>query len=280
MNDNYKYRFGKVVYDLSARTYIMGILNVTPDSFYDGGKFLGIDQAVAHAKKMQEEGADFIDVGGQSSRPGSEEVPLDEEQKRIIPVIKRLRDEIAIPISVDTYRSAVADEALANGASIVNDISAFDFDEEMPKVIAKYKASCIMMHMKGKPSDMQVNPVYNNILAEVLAYFEKAIWKANVEGVEQIIIDPGIGFGKTTEHNLTLIQNIKELKKLDCPVMIGVSRKSLIGKITGAEAEERLSGTIALNTISILNGVDILRVHDVQEAVRMAKIVDAYRKLG
>ena len=279
MNDNYKYRFGKVVYDLTSRTYIMGILNVTPDSFYDGGKYMDPEQAVAHAKKIQQDGADFIDVGGQSSRPGSEEVPLEEELKRIIPVINKLKGGITIPISVDTYRSAVADEALSNGASIINDISAFNFDEDMPKVIAKHKASCILMHMKGKPRDMQVNPAYQNILAEVLAYFEKAIWKANVEGVEQILIDPGIGFGKTTEHNLTLLKNIKEFKKLDCPVMIGVSRKSFIGKISGTEVEERLSGTIALNTISVLNGVNILRVHDVQETVRMAKIVDAYKKL-
>jgi dihydropteroate synthase len=279
MNDNYKYRFGKVIYDLNSRTHIMGILNVTPDSFYDGGRYRDPDQAIAHAKKLQEEGADFIDVGGLSTRPGSEEVSVDEELKRVIPVIKRLKDEISIPISIDTYRSEVADEALTHGASIVNDVSAFNFDPEMPKIAASHKASCILMHMKGKPRDMQDKPEYENVMAEVLSYFEKAVWNANVEGVEQVIIDPGIGFGKTTEHNLVLIKNIYEFRKLDCPVMIGVSRKSFIGKITGAEAEGRLSGTIALNTISILNGVNILRVHDVQDTVRMARIVDAYKKL-
>jgi dihydropteroate synthase len=279
MNDNYKYRFGQTRYDLTSRTFVMGILNVTPDSFYDGGKYTDVNKAVAYAKKMQENGADFIDVGGQSSRPGSEEISVEEELRRVIPVLKKLKDKITVPISIDTYRSGVAEEALSNGALIVNDISAFNMDAEMPKVISKHKASCILMHMKGTPKNMQDKPVYEDILAEVLLYFEKAIWKANVEGIDQVIIDPGIGFGKTTEHNLSLIKNMYELKKLDCPVMIGVSRKSFIGKISDADVNERLSGTIAFGAISILNGVNILRVHDVKEAVLMAKIVDAYKTL-
>jgi dihydropteroate synthase len=279
MFDSYNYKFGKTTYDLGSRTHIMGILNVTPDSFSDGGKYLAPEDAVLRAKEMEAEGADFIDVGGQSTRPGSEEISIDEELNRVIPVIKALNNEVKIPFSIDTYRSPVADEALANGAKIVNDISAFNFDPAMPEVVAKHNASAIIMHIKGTPKNMQENPEYKDLIAEVLLYFENAVWKANVAGIDQLIIDPGIGFGKTPEHNLRLIRNMFELKKLDCPVMIGVSRKSIIGKVTGAEINERLSGTIALNTISILNGVNIIRVHDVKEAVQSVKLIDKYKKL-
>jgi dihydropteroate synthase len=279
MNDNYTYKFGNLIYDLSSRTHIMGILNVTPDSFSDGGNYIDPEKAIAHGKRMAEEGADFIDIGGMSTRPGSEEISIEEEINRVIPVIKELNKEIKIPISIDTYRSEVADEALKNGAMMVNDISAFSFDECMAQVAAKHKATCILMHTKGKPKDMQNNLHYDNLMAEILSYLEKAIWKANVEGLDQMIIDPGIGFGKNVEHNLLIIKNIYELKKLDCPVMIGVSRKSTIGDITGAEVNDRLEGTVVLNTISILNGVNIIRVHDVKENVRAAKIIDTYKRL-
>jgi dihydropteroate synthase len=278
MYDSYIYHFGKAKYDLSGRTHVMGILNVTPDSFSDGGKYQKPDDAVRHAKQMESDGADFIDVGGQSTRPGSEEVTIEEELDRVIPVIKALKSQIAIPISIDTYRSEVADEALKNGAVVVNDISAFNFDKKMPEVIAKYKASCVLMHIKGTPKNMQQDPEYTDLIAEVLLYFEKAVWTANCVGIRQIIVDPGIGFGKTPEHNLSLIKSIFEFKKLDCPVMVGLSRKSFIGKILGTETGDRLEGTIALDTISILNGANILRVHDVKEAVRAARITDQYKK--
>ncbi len=279
MFDSYNYKFKKVTYDLGSRTHIMGILNVTPDSFSDGGKYMNVKEAVAHARVMEREGADFIDVGGQSSRPGSEEITAEEELNRVIPVIEALNNEIKIPISVDTYRSQVADAALEKGASIVNDISAFNFDPLMPQVVAAHNATAILMHIKGTPKSMQENPEYSDLIAEILLYFEKAVWKANVAGIDQLIIDPGIGFGKTVEHNLKLIKNMFELKKLDCPVMVGVSRKSVIGKITGAEVNDRLGGTIALNTAAILNNVNILRVHDVKEAVQTAKIMDMYKKI-
>lgn len=279
MNDNYSYHFGKTVYDLSSRTFIMGVLNVTPDSFSDGGKFLNPDDAIAHAKQMEQDGADFIDVGGMSTRPGADEVSQEEEMKRVIPVIKALKNEIKIPISIDTYRSGVADEALANGALIVNDISGFNFDADMPKIIAKYKASAIVMHMKGTPKDMQKDPQYDDIIAEVMKYFEDAVWKANVEAIDQLIIDPGIGFGKTLEHNLKLIKNINEFKRLDCPVMVGVSRKSMIGKLNGDDSASRIEGTIALNTIAALNGANIVRVHDVKACKRASSIVDSYQKI-
>jgi dihydropteroate synthase len=279
MFDSFEYKFGNVTYDLGSRTFIMGVLNVTPDSFSDGGKFLKADEAVKHAKQMEADGADFVDIGGRSTRPGSAEISVDEELSRVISVIKTLKDELKIPISIDTYRSQVADEALSNGAVIVNDISAFNFDSGMPAVAARHKATCILMHIKGTPGNMQENPVYEDLVAEVLLYFENAVWKANVAGIDQFIIDPGIGFGKTVEHNLKLIKYMYELKKLDCPVMIGVSRKSLIGKISGAEIDQRLSGTVALNSISLLNGVNIIRVHDVKEAVQTAKIIDMYKKI-
>ena len=278
MNDNYSYTFGKKVYDLSARTHVMGVINVTPDSFSDGGKFLDKDKAVAHGKAMAEAGADFIDIGGVSTRPGAEEISAEEELKRVIPVVESLAKEVNIPISIDTYRSKVADEALKAGAVIVNDISAFSFDAAMAETIAKHKASAVAMHIKGTPKDMQNDPKYDDLMAEIISYFENVAWKANVAGIKQVIIDPGIGFGKTVEHNLQVLKNLSALKRLDTPIMIGVSRKSMIGKILGIEdVNDRHEGTITLNTIGVLNGAHIIRVHDVKEGVRTAKIIDAYR---
>ena len=279
MNDNYSYTFGKKVYDLSARTHVMGVLNVTPDSFSDGGKFLKAEDAIEHGKKMETDGADFIDVGGASTRPGAEEVSIEEELKRVIPVITALAKEVSIPVSVDTYRAQVADEALKAGALIVNDISAFAFDPAMAETIAKHNASAVAMHIKGTPKDMQKDPQYDDLMAEIISYFENVAWKANVAGIKQIIIDPGIGFGKTVEHNLQIIKNLSDLKRLDTPIMIGISRKSMIGKILNTDdVNDRHEGTITLNTISVLNGAHIIRVHDVIEGVRTAKIIDAYRK--
>jgi dihydropteroate synthase len=257
----------------------MGILNVTPDSFSDGGKFIQTQDAVNHALKMVEDGADFIDIGGQSTRPGADEVSTEEEINRVIPVIKMVCKETNIPVSIDTYRSAVAEEALNNGACIVNDITALNYDADMAKMIGKHKASCILMHMQGTPKNMQSNPQYSNLTQEVLTYLEKAIWKANTEGIDQIIVDPGFGFGKNVEHNLSLIKNLPQFKKLDCPVMLGVSRKSSIGKILKSEIDGRLEGTLALNSIAIINGVNILRVHDITENTRIARIVDEYKSV-
>jgi len=280
MKDIFLYRFGNITYDLGQRTFVMGVLNVTPDSFSDGGKYNDLDSAAARAVEMEKEGADFIDIGGQSTRPGSEEIPLDEELKRVIPVIKEVIKKVRVPVSVDTYRSVVADEALKNGAVIVNDISGFNFDAKMPKVIARHNATAIVMHMKGTPKNMQAEPVYTNLLAEISSYFENAAWIANVEGIKQIIIDPGIGFGKTIEHNLQILKNLSVFKKLDSPIMVGVSRKSMIGKILGIDdVNDRHEGTIALNSIAINNSANIIRVHDVTEGVRTARMMDAYRKV-
>ncbi|MCC6866246.1 MAG: dihydropteroate synthase [Ignavibacteria bacterium] len=280
MNDNYSYTFGKKVYDLSSRTFVMGVLNVTPDSFSDGGKFFNTDIAIAHGKAMAEAGADFIDVGGASTKPGAEEITADEEIKRVLPVIESLAKSVNIPISVDTYRSVVAAAALNAGALIVNDISAFGFDTRMAETIANHNASAVAMHIKGTPKDMQIDPQYNDVVAEVIQYFENAAWKANVAGIKQVIFDPGIGFGKTVEHNLKLIKNLSSFKRLDSPIMIGISRKSLIGKIlNNNDVNDRLEGTITLNTIAVLNGAHIIRVHDVKEGVRTARILDAYKNV-
>lgn len=279
MNDNYSYTFGKKVYDLSARTHVMGVINVTPDSFSDGGKFMDPAAAIAHGKEMEKLGADYIEVGGASTRPGAGEVSAEEESKRVLPVITALAKEVSIPISVDTYRAEVADEALKAGALIVNDISAFGFDSAMAETIAKHKASAIVMHIKGTPKDMQNDPKYDDLMAEIITYFENVAWKANVAGIKQVIIDPGIGFGKTVEHNLQILKNLSDLKRLDTPIMIGVSRKSMIAKILDNEdVNDRHEGTITLNTIGVLNGAHIIRVHDVKEGVRTARIIDAYRK--
>lgn len=279
MNDNYSYTFGKKVYDLSARTHVMGVINVTPDSFSDGGKFMDPAAAITHGKEMEKLGADFIEVGGASTRPGADEVSAEEELKRVLPVITALAKEVSIPISVDTYRAEVADEALKAGALIVNDISAFGFDSAMAETIAKHKASAIAMHIKGTPKDMQNDPKYDDLMAEIITYFENVAWKANVAGIKQVIIDPGIGFGKTVEHNLQILKNLSDLKRLDTPIMIGVSRKSMIAKILDNEdVNDRHEGTITLNTIGVLNGAHIIRVHDVKEGVRTARIIDAYRK--
>lgn len=258
------------------KTLIMGILNITDDSFYDGGIFKNIDSAVKHAKQMEKDGADIIDIGGESSRPGANPVSEEEELKRILPVIKKLKTVLKIPISVDTYKPKVAEECLKSGAAIVNDITGLR-DKNMAKVIAKYNAAVVIMHMKGNPKDMQVSPVYKNAVREIKAYLKKKINEAKKHGIRNIIIDPGIGFGKTVKHNLEIIKNLEEFKKLKVPVLIGVSRKSFIGKILNLSVNERLEGALAAASIAVYNGADILRVHDVKETVRAIRIVNAVK---
>ena len=197
----------------------------------------------------------------------------------MIPVIKALTGDIKVPISVDTYRAQVADEALSAGAMVVNDISAFNFDKDMAQVVAKHNATAVAMHIKGTPRDMQNAPQYNDLMGEIIQYFENAAWKANVAGIKQLIFDPGIGFGKRVEHNLKILKHLSEMKRLDTPIMIGVSRKSMIAKLLDAEdINDRHEGTITLNAIGVLNGAHIIRVHDAKEGVRTARILDAFRK--
>ncbi|MCB0723515.1 MAG: dihydropteroate synthase [Ignavibacteriae bacterium] len=259
----------------------MGVLNITPDSFSDGGKYfdsrLNMDKVVEDAVRMEKEGADFLDVGGESTRPGSESVSLDEELKRVIPVIEALKKNVGIPLSIDTYKSAVADEALKAGAVIVNDISGFRFDEKMPEITAKYDASCVLMHIKGTPKNMQKDPQYVDVVNEVYDYLDESIKIAENAGIRQIIIDVGIGFGKTLEHNLALIKNLAVYKELDHPILMGLSRKSFMDKIFPTPIDERLEGTIAANSVSIVNGANIIRVHDVLENKKAARVADRLR---
>jgi len=269
--------------DFFNKTYIMGILNVTRDSFSDGGLYFDKSAAIKRAIQMVEEGADIIDIGGESTRPGAEPVTVKEELRRTIPVIEALAKEINVPISIDTYKSEVAEKALDAGASIVNDISGLRFDPEMAKVVSDYKVPVVIMHIKGRPKDMQQNPVYEALVPEIMDYLREGIRLAKESGVseDKIIIDPGIGFGKTFNHNLEIINNLHEFTLLEKPILIGPSRKAFIGKILGNVSEtDRLEGTSAAVAISIMNGANIIRVHDIKEMVRVARVADAIKNLG
>lgn len=262
---------------LGARTHIMGILNVTPDSFSDGGQFNTVDRALDRARNMVDEGADIIDVGGESTRPGSDPTPLDEELARTLPVVERLVSELNVPISVDTYRSPVAAKLLEAGAHLVNDISSLRFDPEMGSVLSHYNVPVILMHMKGRPKDMQHKPIYEDLISEISTFLQERAEKALLAGVrrDHIIVDPGIGFGKTVEHNLEILKRQREIASLGFPVLIGVSRKSFIGNILDLPVDDRLEGSLAAVAVSILHGAHILRVHDVKPSVRVARLIDA-----
>jgi dihydropteroate synthase len=267
--------------DFSKKTYIMGILNVTPDSFSDGGIYFDKFSAIERAYKLVEEGADIIDIGGESTRPGSEPITIEEELRRTIPVIEVISKNIKIPISIDTYKSEVARKALDVGASMVNDISGLRFDPKMPEVVSEYKVPVVIMHIKGTPKDMQTNPFYEALIPEIMDYFRLGIRIATQAGISEdmIIIDPGIGFGKTYEHNLEIINNLHEFTQFRKPILIGPSRKAFIGKILGdVPVSERLEGTAAVVAISIMKGANIIRVHDVKEMVRVAKVADAIKR--
>jgi len=263
--------------DIGKRTLVMGILNVTPDSFSDGGLFLDTEMAVDHGIKMSEEGADIIDVGGESTRPGSSPVPLDEELDRVIPVIKRLSQRISIPISIDTYKARVAREAIQAGARIINDISALKFDPEMIRVFREEGVPVILMHIKGTPKDMQRDPHYDNVVEEIYEYLKERVFFAESNGVDgsKIIIDPWIGFGKTWKHNLLILKHLSAFKGLGKPILIGTSRKLFIGKIIDKGVTERDEGTAATIAVSIMNGADIVRVHDVGRMIRVVRMTDA-----
>lgn len=275
-----KISFKNFLFDFSKKTYIMGILNVTPDSFFDGGKYINLRKAVDRGLQLVEEGADIIDIGGESTRPGAEPISVDEELKRVIPVIENLSKKINIPISIDTYKAKVAEEAIKAGATIINDISGLRFDPQMPYIAAKYDTPVVIMHIKGTPKNMQINPLYDALIPEIMEYLRNSIVIAKNAGVKEnrIIIDPGIGFGKKLEHNLLIIKKLKEFTSLGKPILIGVSRKSFIGKILGdAPVEHRLEGTMAAVAVSVINGANIVRVHDVKEIIKVVKVVDAIK---
>ena len=277
MNDNFKYRFGGVEYDLAARTHIIGIVNVTLDSFSDGGKYFDVERAVTHGLALAEEGADFLDIGGESTRPGSEPVSEEEELRRVVPVIERLKKQCSVPISIDTYKSAVADAALSAGAVIVNDISGLTFDSRMAAVTIKHKASIVVMHIQGAPKTMQKNPQYENVTNDVKEFLRVQAAKAFETGIRQIIIDPGIGFGKAQEHNIQLLRELKQFAELGYPILVGPSRKTFVGTILNLPPEKRGEGTAAATTVSIFNGAHIIRVHDVKAMKRVALVADALK---
>jgi len=264
--------------NLGKKTLIMGILNVTPDSFSDGGLFYSQQKAVERGLQMADEGADIIDIGGESSRPGAKSLEASIESKRVLPVIESLVKQVKIPLSIDTTKAKVAKLAIVGGAEIVNDISALHGDKEMIKTIKDSGAAVILMHMRGKPRNMQKgNLVYNNLMGEITDYLKKSSEKAIKAGIEKdrMVVDPGIGFGKTPEDNYKIIRNLYQLKELGMPVMIGTSRKSFIGRITGGEPEQRLEGTAATVTAAIMNGCHIVRVHDVAAMKKVAAVTDA-----
>ena len=261
----------------------MGILNVTPDSFSDGGIFLDKSRAIEHAMRMVEEGANIIDIGGESTRPGASRVDEDEELKRVIPVIEAIAGKVKVPISIDTYKARVAEEAIQAGASMVNDISGLRFDSRMAEVVSRYEVPIVIMHIKGTPRDMQKDPTYKALIPEVMDYLREGIEIARRAGVrdDMIILDPGIGFGKTVEHNLEIIHRLNEFKGFEKPILIGTSRKSFIGRVLDdAPVTERLEGTAASVAIAIFNGANIVRVHDVKEMVRVARVADAIKNMS
>tara|TARA_B100001758_G_C18396158_1_gene606071 strand:+ start:659 stop:1525 length:867 start_codon:yes stop_codon:yes gene_type:complete len=261
--------------DFSTSTpMIMGILNISSDSFYDGGKYSDENKIILQTQKMLDEGADVIDVGGQSSKPGAKQIDAKKELSIVLPVIKLLKSRFPdIIISIDTFWSEVAKECVEEGADIINDISAGEIDKNMFNVVRELQVPYIMMHMQGKPENMQNKPQYKDIIKEIKYFFERKISELRHKGFSKIIIDPGLGFGKSITHNYKLINNITSFKELELPVLIGASRKSLIYNVLETEARYALNGTTIINTLALINGANILRVHDVKEAMECIKII-------
>jgi len=265
-----------VLKGLGERPLVMGILNITPDSFSDGGAFFDTQKAVDHALFMAEAGADIVDIGGESSRPGSEPISLDQELQRVLPVLEQIRRDSDIPVSIDTTKSEVARQALGAGASIINDISALRNDEAIGKAAAEHDAYLALMHMRGTPRNMQSDTHYDDIIGEILSFLSDAAKMATEMGVspDRIIVDPGIGFGKSVDGNFTILKNLHRFIELGYPLMVGASRKSFIGKSLDLDITQRLEGSIAAACYAVLNGADIVRVHDVPETRRALAIIE------
>jgi dihydropteroate synthase len=259
------------------QTYLMGVLNITPDSFSDGGQYNSLAAAVQRAKQMIADGVDILDIGGQSTRPNADEVPLEEELQRVVPVIEALRQQgVETPISVDTYRSQVAEVAIAAGADWVNDISGARFDPEMLSTVAQLRVPIILMHSRGTPKTMQTLTEYEDLIGEMMAVLSEQIQRAIALGIQQIMIDPGIGFAKTYEQNLVILRELRQFQTLNCPILMGVSRKSFIGRVLNQpDPQKRVWGTAAACAIAIANGADVIRVHDVAEMHDVRLITDA-----
>jgi dihydropteroate synthase len=262
--------------DCEERTLVMGVLNVTPDSFSDGGRFFDLDVAVKVAVRMAEDGADILDVGGESTRPGSDPVSADEEVERVVPVIERIAGETGLPVSIDTRKAQVAEAALDAGATIVNDVAA-GRDPQMFEVVREAGAGMVLMHMKGEPKTMQEAPVYDDVVREVHDFLAERIEAAVAAGIDRsrLAVDPGLGFAKTTAHSLTVMKETAAFLNLGLPLLVGPSRKSFIGEVLGTEVGERLEGTLGAVCFMVARGAHIVRVHDVRETVRAVRVVDA-----
>lgn len=268
----------RLVDPAAAKPLVMGILNVTPDSFSDGGRLATKEEVVAQAAQMIADGADLLDIGGESSRPFSDAVSAEEEVQRVIPAITGIRQRFSVPVSIDTTKATVARLALAAGADIINDISALRFDQDMVAVVKEYNCPLIIMHMQGNPKNMQVAPQYEDVVAEIHAFLEERVGWLRAQGVTaQIIVDPGIGFGKTVAHNLSLIKHLADLKQLSCPVLIGHSRKAFIGKILDLPVDRRDEATAVLSAYCACQGANILRVHDVRRTAQAVRLIDQLR---
>ena len=274
--------WGARTLDFARKTYVMGILNCTPDSFYPASRIVTIKDALKAGRDMIQAGVDIIDVGGESTRPGSDPVDMDEEVRRVIPVIQSLRAESDVMISVDTRKKDVAERALDAGADFINDISGLRHNEDLARLVARRKVPIVLMHMRGSPKTMQRAPSYKNAMSEILRELQPSVAAAIGAGIDpsMIIIDPGVGFGKRIQDNLHIIKELASLKSLDFPILIGLSRKSFIGEILDRPVEKRLIGTITANTLAIINGANIIRVHDVGDAVEMVKIIESVRRIG
>ena len=258
-----------------TKPLIMGIINVTPDSFSDGNEHFSTEKAVEHAKKLIQDGANIIDIGGESTKPGSESITVEEELNRVLPVIQKLvQDNINIQISIDTYKPEVADKCLQAGATILNDITTLQ-NEKMRTLANKHQCPVIIMHMQGTPKDMQTNPEYNDVVDDIINFLSRQIKVAEASGITNIVVDPGIGFGKTVQDNLTILNRLNEFKILGKPILIGLSRKAFIGKVNNTEVDNRLEGTLAANTIALQNKTNIIRVHDVKEHKKVLEIFNA-----
>ena len=281
------FRIGGKLFELAEHVYVMGVLNVTPDSFSDGGNYFSPARAVEHALAMAGEGADIIDVGGESTRPkssaygdGAQAVDAEEELRRVVPVIHTLAGKLDVPISIDTTKAEVARRALEEGASLVNDISGFRLDPTMPATVAAAGGSAVVMHMKGTPRTMQQDPVYDDLFGEILGSLRASVAAGEEAGIRQMFVDPGVGFGKTLDHNLRIIAGLSRFRSLGYPVMIGPSRKSFVGTLLDLPVGDRLEGTLAAVVACVLNGASMVRVHDVREAKRAVVVAEAIRAAG
>ncbi|AEA33519.1 dihydropteroate synthase [Hippea maritima] len=279
LEGGFVWKFKDRVFELKNNYLIMGILNVTPDSFSDGGEFNSLDAALKRTEQLIQEGADIIDVGGESTRPGSEFVSLDEELRRVVPVVEAIKERFDVLVSVDTYKSKVAEEVLNRGVEIINDISGLDFDDKLLDVLSNSDCGIVEMHIKGTPKDMQKNPTYEHLLGEINDKFEEILSKLKSSNVDEqrVVLDPGIGFGKRFEDNLSILNHIESFKVWGRPILIGTSRKSFIGAVLGIDnPQDRLFGTVASNVAAFIRGASIFRVHDVKahkEALRIAKSI-------